>query len=297
MNLLISSFSSKQQQLFYLSFSKYLHSPQLEIFLGITLGSDIIKRFSRFNDVMLSAGLMHAIVASGYNINLVFTFLFVTLGSKFKIYYLIVAQVIALIYACLTGFNIPIIRAVLMVSAVYWSRYLGYKIAGVIMILKVTLWMLVLSPRLYLSLSFIYTVGATFGLALSTFLTKNDNNILALVQESLMAQIFIFPVSFIVFGSLNVFSILSTVVLGPLISLIAIFGFIAVLTVYIGFISPYFILIVANISCSIFVYLCEILGNINTLNVYVSLCILLAALYILLLKPNVKFLLQKSYER
>ncbi|MBI2414276.1 ComEC/Rec2 family competence protein [candidate division WWE3 bacterium] len=294
---LIDTFSNVQQNRFYTIFERYLPSPQLEFFLGIVLGSDTIKFFSRFNDVTLSAGMMHAIVASGYNINLVFTFLFKILGTKYNLYFLIIAQVVALIYAFLTGFNVPIIRAILMVSVIHWTTYLGYRSSGLALILKVALLMLVLSPKLYKNLSFLYTVFATTGLVLASKLPKAPSVLFELFQVSLMAQLLILPVGFVKFGTLNIVGLLSTVLLSFVVSLITVSGFISVLISYLCPKIVKFILIPINLLLTLFAYTCEIIGRYNTISVSISIYILCILIIVLIVSPILKFRKQQIYDK
>ena len=50
-----------------------LPSPHSELVMGMVLGEDRLAQVPRYNDVLKTAGLIHVVVVSGYNITLVFS--------------------------------------------------------------------------------------------------------------------------------------------------------------------------------------------------------------------------------
>uniref|UniRef100_A0A7C4TLJ8 ComEC/Rec2 family competence protein n=1 Tax=candidate division WWE3 bacterium TaxID=2053526 RepID=A0A7C4TLJ8_UNCKA len=254
----IDRFSKEQNEILLGRFKQYLPSPHLEIFLGMVLGSESIKRFSRFNDVMINSGMIHAIVASGYNINLVFTFLFKIFGSKFVFNYLLIAQIFAFIYAVITGFNIPIIRAIIMVSVIHWASFSGYRLRKIPFLINVALIMLCFSPNLYTSLSFIYSFGSTFGLVLSSYLSREEKYaFIGSFKESFMAQVLVIPLSWLFFGRFSLNGLLSTPLLGSLVVLITVAGFMSCLGCLVSDIICEISLIPIYFMMAVFLYVCE----------------------------------------
>ena len=82
-NLIVSDlgvFRSHISDLVYQNFP----SPNAELILGLLIGANDVKELRTFNDMMRGIGLVHVVVVSGYNINLVFDIVLKLVGSRFK---------------------------------------------------------------------------------------------------------------------------------------------------------------------------------------------------------------------
>lgn len=194
---------------------KYLPSPHSELFLGTTLGIDNLKKVPAFNDVLRYTGTIHVVVVSGFNISLVYNFVFKLLGTKYKIINIIVGIILTGFYSLVAGFEPPVIRSWIMGTLTALSSYYGYRSHSLYILLSSCLVMVIISPNVIISLSFQLSFLATLGILLygdliSTVVTRHANTLFGFGSDfstSLAAQLLVWPLISYHIGTVSIGSV------------------------------------------------------------------------------------------
>lgn len=140
-----------------------LPAKEASLIAGMILGSD--KLSSGFRDALIATGTIHVVVVSGQNLSMVagmFMAMAAFLGRRLAIG---LACLACIAYAILTGFDLPVVRAVIMVIAASLAIFTGRE--------AFVLWILILSagiiltvwPRALFDVSFQLTFAATLGIS------------------------------------------------------------------------------------------------------------------------------------
>lgn len=208
-------------------------SPHAELILGMVLGFNDLRSIPRFNDVLIRSGTIHVVVVSGYNINLVFNFLSKLFGSIYKLHNILILQIIAIFYAVITGFEPPIVRALIMCSVFVWSSFYGRKLNVLYVFVVSALLMTIYDPAYIFDISFQLSSGATLGLILySNFFDQllGGVSIIKSIKSDLLstlsAQVFVWPLIAHYFERVSIISFISnplTLWLVPIITFLGIF--------------------------------------------------------------------------
>jgi competence protein ComEC len=221
---------------------KFLPSPHSELLLGMTIGYDDLRMVPDFKEALRDTGTIHVVVVSGFNISLVFGLVIRALGSPYKLKNLILAQVVTLMYAVLSGFDPPVIRSWVMGSVVAWGRYYGRSVDAFQVLIFSGLVMIFIDSNYLFNLSFQLSFMATLGLIVSSGFYRgssaNSPNVSFVLLDdfvaSLSAQLFVWPIISCYFGtfcllgivvnSLILWTVPVATVLGGLFLLIAAFS-------------------------------------------------------------------------
>jgi len=220
-------------------YQKSIPEPHSSLVAGVVLGS----KASIPNDFWESlkiTGTAHVVVASGMNVSLVASFLMnglVTLIPRRKAIFFALAGI--WIYAIMSGFDAPIIRAAIMGSIAFTAQVLGrinYAWRGLFISALV---MLIVRPDWISDYGFILSFVATASLLL--FQKKIENKLPRLpkiVKEdfstSLAAQIGVAPILYATFGQFNIFSPFINAAILWTIAPITIIGMVAGIVSYIS---------------------------------------------------------------
>jgi predicted membrane metal-binding protein len=143
---------SRFQTISISNINAHFPSPHSELLIGLLLGLDEIKHNRRFNDVLRETGTIHVAVVSGYNISLFFVVLSKFVGSQYRPRNFILTAAMAFIYAVMTGFGAPVIRAWIMTVVVFFGKLYGRNLNVVRVLLWTGLLMILLSPATLFSL-------------------------------------------------------------------------------------------------------------------------------------------------
>ncbi|MBU1970461.1 ComEC/Rec2 family competence protein [Patescibacteria group bacterium] len=221
-----------------------LPSPHSELVMGMVLGEDQFKLIPRYNDILKKVGLVHVVVVSGYNISLVFTLLMRILGSQYKVKNLILGLVITLVYAGISGFGVPAVRAWIMGSIAVIFKFYGRPAEGLKVLIFSAIVILCLAPDQLFSVSFILSFLATLGVmvvpeALDGLFRKFGVDqvpvYLADFATSLSAQLMVNPVLSYYFGTISLVSLVAN----PLVLwVVPICTTVGGLMVMVAFVSP-----------------------------------------------------------
>jgi len=171
-----------------------------------------------FYDQLKNSGLVHLVVVSGTNIMLVFGGLVENmakiLGRKKAIG---LGFLVALGYLEIVGWQIPVVRAMILVSVVYWAQILGRKydifrgliLSGLIIVLA---W-----PQSLSEVSFWLSFGAFVGVVTSPWK--------GIFRSSFWISLWISPIMGLFFGKINLVGPISNLLVILTVQLITMIGF------------------------------------------------------------------------
>lgn len=142
--------------------NQILPQPQAALLNGILLGvkSDLSSSFS---NALRRTSTIHIVVVSGQNLTLLIGFvmsLVSLLGRKKTV---ILSLVIIVLYSLLTGLQIPVLRAALMVSLALIAQLFNRESNSIWLLIISGLLMLIYEPNWLLSVSFQLSFLATIG--------------------------------------------------------------------------------------------------------------------------------------
>lgn len=192
-------------------YRRSLPEPHSSLIAGVTLGSKASIPRS-FWENLKSSGTAHVVVASGMNVTLVAGFLVNALVLVFPRQKAIwLAMIGVWIYALISGFDAPIVRAAVMGSVGFSAVGLGrVNVAWRALFLSAAM-MLIFKPGWIGDLGFILSFLATASLMLfESKIVRLVRFVPSMFREglstSLAAQIFVAPVIYATFGQFNLLS-------------------------------------------------------------------------------------------
>lgn len=193
------------------------------LLLGITVG----YRASFSNEeyaVLQKAGILHLLVASGYNINIliIFSYIYKAFGRKI---YVLVTVFLVLIMSLLVGFEAPILRACIMGLLSIISVSYGIKKNTLYLLFLSLSFLIIAMPWLVLDLSMQFSFIAVAGVYMTNSLVSNTNNkLIKMVLASIVVNVMLLPIQSYYFGVVNIFSIVGTTILSLFIPFTMILG-------------------------------------------------------------------------
>jgi len=243
-------------------------SPYSELLLGMTIGLDKLSDVPVFKNALKITGTIHVVVVSGFNISLVFNSIVSLLGSKYKRRNLLIAQVVTVLYAMLSGFEAPVVRALVMGSIISWGKYYGRVVDVIVSLISSALILISIQPLYFFNLSFILSFSATLGLILfSTPVTSLTKNIpFPLIEDfstSLSAQILVWPIISYFFGTVSLISLLVNTLILWTVPFTTILGILFLLLSFISTTLGYLLSIPLYVLMSVFVEGVMLLGSLN----------------------------------
>jgi len=244
-----------------------LPSPHSELLLGSTLGINDLSLVPRFNDVVVVTGTIHVIVVSGYNISLVSGMVTRALGSKYRRKNFIIASLGTFVYAVISGFEPPVIRAWIMGTIASYGTFLGRKndIVGVLFVSAES--MLLVQPAFICSLSFQLSFLATLSLLFFSFAVSrvlsfiNKSRLGRLFYQDLVAtvsaQILVLPLIAFSFGRISLVSFVANALLLWTVPLATVYGLALLAVLYLSYFLNFwpFVFLAKIISAFVFVFL------------------------------------------
>lgn len=268
-----------------------LPSPHSELLLGMVLGVDNFKLLPTYNDILKQVGLVHVVVVSGYNINLVYGFFAKLFGGSFKKRGLFLGILATFIYAVIAGFEVPAARAWLMCSLVAIFKFYGRPVQALKALLFSALLILSIAPSQLFSLSFILSFLATFGVLiladfLTFFITKSFKvkNLPLIVQDfvnSLAVFVMIAPVLVLYFGKLNPVSLLANPIVLWVVPICTVVGAVLVFLSFINFYLAKFLSLIIFPFLDFFVEVSETFASLGDLSLNLRLNVYTTAFYYL----------------
>jgi len=189
-------------------YEQTLPNPHAALIAGVTIGSK--KNISSsFYEVLKASGTLHVVVASGMNVTLVAGFLINALVLLVKRGKAIMITLIGIwMYALLSGFDAPIVRAAIMGSIAFSAQELGRVNSAWRGLVLSALIMILIKPEWIVDLGFILSFVATASLMLFEERIEKVLKFVPLVfrenlSTSLAAQIGVAPILLVTFGQFN----------------------------------------------------------------------------------------------
>jgi len=240
--------------------------------------------FSRdFYNQLKNSGLVHLVVVSGSNMILVFKGMVENLaklvGRKKAIG---LGFLVALFYLEIVGWEIPIVRALILISVMYWAQLLGRKYNLVRGLVLSVLIIILAWPGSVTEVSFWLSFLAFIGVVTSPWK--------GILKSSFWVSLWISPVMAISFGKINLIGPISNLLVLITVETITIIGFLGSI---IGTVLPIFGKIILWSIWPLlkyFVVVAELIGGWKWVNLEVNFnYVILLGWYMILIWLKIKF--------
>ncbi len=216
--------------------------PHASLLAGIVLGvrSELEPMFYQR---LRYLGLLHIIVASGFNVSLLIGLVLMLFRFLDKRLQFLLALILVLIYGFIAGFDPPIVRAIVMGLFSFLALTTGNLKHNLLMLLSSATLMLIGNPFLYRSVSFQLSFGATLALFLFYPFLRISCSFIPFVGDivatTLAVQLFLLPWLLFLFGEFSSLSLFSNIVILPVIEGLMAYG---LLWLLFSFILPSFLM-------------------------------------------------------
>lgn len=171
-----------------------------------------------FWNQLKNSGLVHLVVVSGTNMVIIFRLVIENLakilGRKRAIG---IGFLIALGYMGLVGWQIPVVRALILVSMIYWAQILGRRYNVVRGLILSVLIIVLAWPQSLIDISFWLSFGAFVGVVSSQW---KDS-----VRSTIWISLWVSPILAFSFGKINLIGPISNLLVLFSVEIITIVGF------------------------------------------------------------------------
>lgn len=268
--------SALEPQRFYLSekINSVLPSPQNALLSGILLGvrQDLPSGFKKD---LQNTSTIHIVVVSGQNLTLLGGFLIFTLASIIGRKKAVAASIIiCFLYSVLTGLQIPVLRAFLMLAMSSIALFFGRERMGGWIIFLTAYLMIFYNPNWLLSISFQLSFLATIAVVLvAPILIKSLNFLPDIIKQdfsvSLAAQLLTFPVIASNFYYSSISGVLVNTLILWVIPPTMLFGSLVLVVSLVNITVASLLALIPNILLTYFVYLVSFFSAFSFLKVYI----------------------------
>lgn len=203
-------------------------SPYSSILLGIVLGIEQ-EMPDKVHRSLSNGGLLHIIVASGYNINIllsVVVFLF-RIVNKYLLLSICLLSIFG--YLFISGFNPPLLRASIMGILFLLHEIDGSYIPPLVVLYLTTVLMLLFAPWLIKDISFIMSVSATLGL----YFSSNYNSSAFYwpnLKGVVFVNLFLMPINVGIWGVVSIGGVIANILLLPYVPFIMVISLVGLIT-------------------------------------------------------------------
>lgn len=214
--------------------------PQSALLSGILLGSQERLPFN-FKNQLKDTSTIHMVVVSGQNLSILAGFLMglvYLIGRRKTIFITLLA---VLFYSLLTGFQVPVIRAAIMVFLASLAQILGKEGRGGWILVITAGAMLLYNPNWLLNISFQLSFAATFGvMVVAPLIASKITTVPHIIREDLAttfsAQMLVLPILAYNFQQVSLAGVLSNLLILWTIPIVMVAGFI---TLGIGLVNTF----------------------------------------------------------
>lgn len=249
-----------QRQALDETITKFLPSPQAQLLSGIVLGEK--KSLPpQFQLALRDTSTLHIVVVSGQNLSMVAGFFLALSGLIKREAAIMLAFGAIIFYTLLTGAQVPILRAAIMVSFSFLAQIFGRQNDSFWVLIVTAAIMLLVNPGWILDLSFQLSFMATMGLVvISPVLNRYLKSIPLLGQDlavTLGAQVMVAPIILQNFHQLSLVSVFTNIMVGWTVPFIMILG---ALFIIISFMSQFLgqiLALVVGVLLTYFVYIVQ----------------------------------------
>lgn len=218
--------------------NSYLPEPHASLMNGILFGIPL-KTSRLFYQQLKTVGLLHIVVLSGMNITILAAIIGVlttNLGKKVSI---MITILFVIVFVFFVGPEAPIIRAGIMGILTLVAFYYGRKNTALYALLISAIVLLIFWPKMFNTISFQLSYGATLGIILwgntkikdrqKNFIGRSIYSIWKELKLSFAAQIFTVPIIFLHFKEISFIAPLSNILISFVIPPLMVFGFLTVI--------------------------------------------------------------------
>ena len=243
----------------------YLPSPQAELLSGILLGQNK-KLPGQFKLALRDTSTLHIVVASGQNLSMVAGFFFLLAGLIKRKTAIILSFLAVIFYVCLTGAQVPILRAAIMVLAGYWAQILGKEKDSIWVIVVTAGLMLLINPKWITDLSFQLSFLATLGVVgVAPILLRQFNFLPQFIKGdlsvSLAAQAMVMPIIGQNFHQLSLVALPTNVLVLWTVPIIMILGSIFLIISFIFAPLAVLLALILNLLLVYFIYIVQFFAS------------------------------------
>jgi competence protein ComEC len=212
--------------------ARWLGDPHGPLVSAMVLGNRAVDLPFEVRDEFTQVGLAHALAASGFQTSLILSVVLVLARRLSHQQQFGLGAAALVIFACLSGFEPAVLRAVLMGIAGLVALVTERQSKPVSLLLVVATILLLLNPLWIWDLGFQFSFLATLGLivtmpALIQRLDWMPPAIATLLAVPIAAFLWTLPLQLYTFGLVAPYSLIANIVTTPLISIITIGGFIS----------------------------------------------------------------------
>ncbi|MBI2595359.1 ComEC/Rec2 family competence protein [Candidatus Daviesbacteria bacterium] len=250
-----------------------LPQPQAALLAGILLGvkSQLPKDF---NNALRRTSTIHIVVVSGQNLSLLIGFLMKLsfLGRRKMTF---VSFAVIILYPLLTGLQVPVLRAALMIGLASAAQLLGRERDGVWILLLTGFAMLLYNPNWIFSISFQLSFLATVGvIVVAPELVKKLNRAPEIIRQdlgvSLAAQALTWPVIAANFHQASLIGVVVNTLVLWTISFIMVSGVIALAGVLTSPALGSLLALIPGVLLTYFIYVVSFFDRLPLASIYVG---------------------------
>lgn len=243
---------------------QFLPSPQAQLLSGVILGE---KRSMppEFRLALRDTSTLHIVVVSGQNLTMVAGF-FLALSGLIKRRVAITLSFLAIIfYTLLTGAEVPVLRAAVMVSLAFLAQILGRQNDSFWILILTGGLMLLVNPQWLFDLSFQLSFMATLGLVVVTPILLKYLKFLPLIGQDLAvtvgAQLMVIPIIAANFHQFSLVGVITNILVGWSVPFIMILGIVMLSVSFISQSLGQLVALVVDVLATYFVHIVQFFGS------------------------------------
>ena len=210
---------------------RYLTPENAGVMKSLLFG-DKTTMYEEDNAVLTDIGLAHVFAVSGLHVGILALFLSFILRKVRVPSYLVIAltAVVVVLYGVITGFPAGVKRALVMYLIASLAKPLGRKNDSLTSLSLAAGVILLTHPRELFDIGFLMSVSAVLGIVcfykpLYTFLSRISANRIVrygckLIATTISANVLILPIQFNVYNSVPTYSVLSNVLILPILTVV-----------------------------------------------------------------------------
>lgn len=251
-----------------------LPQPQAGLLIGMVLGerSTLEVEFKR---ALRRTSTIHMVVVSGQNLTLlsgVILSLASFLGRRKTV---ILTLGIIIFYAFLTGLQIPVIRAGLMILMAFFAQLIGRQSQAWWVLVITGLLMLIYQPDWLLSISFQLSFLATFGVVVvAPEIIKRLNFLPEVIKQDLgvtmAAQLMVLPIIAANFHQASIVGVIANTLVLWIIPMVMVSGALALLLSVINFSLGSILALIPGVLLTYFVYIVQFFNSLPLASIYIG---------------------------
>ncbi len=243
---------------------RFLPSPQAQLLSGVVLGEK--KNLPpAFRLALRDTSTLHIVVVSGQNLSMVAGF-FLALSGLIRRKVAIAVSFSAIIfYTLLTGAEVPVLRAAVMVTMAFLAQILGRQNDSFWALVMTAGIMLLINPSWILDLSFQLSFMATLGLVVVAPILLKYLKFLPIIGQDLAitsgAQAMVIPIIAQNFHQLSLVGVAANLLVGWTVPFIMILGAVMLAVSFISEFLAHILAFIILVLSTYFIYVVQFFGS------------------------------------